>query len=234
MTDSKKVIALVFARGGSKGLPGKNILPLGNTPLLGHSIMLANRLQCVDNVYVSTDDEAIKAVALEYGAKCIDRPEPLARDDSKELDAWRHAIQWLENQAVDFDVILSLPTTSPMRSIEDVEACVNLLNDETDAVITVTPASRNPYFNMVRREKNGETTIFAHSSGYANRQEAPEVYDMTTVAYVVNKNFVKTTERLLDGRVKSVVVPKERAIDIDDALDYEFAKLLWRNAHEQG
>jgi len=228
---NKKIIAFVFARGGSKGLPGKNILPLGNIPLLAHSIKLAKQLDQVDDIYVSTDDNAIKKVALEYGAKVIERPAELAQDDSKELDAWRHAIESLESSAVDFEVMLSLPATSPMRAKEDVEGCIDLLDEETDAVITVTPANRNPYFNMVRRNENGASTIFAPSSGYSNRQEAPAVYDMTTVAYVVHKDFVRRAERILDGRVKSLVIPKLRAVDIDDELDYEFAKLLWRQAN---
>ena len=222
-----KIYAFVFARGGSKGLPRKNLLLLGGVPLIGHSINMAKALPQVSKVFVSTDDSEIKLVAKQYGAEVIDRPEELAGDKSPEWEAWRHAIRYLEDLGEEFDTFLSLPATSPLRSTEDVEEAINALDSQTDAVITVTPATRSPYFNMVSRALDGTTTILCPSDGYARRQDAPEAFDVTTVAYVMKKGFISQRNRLFDGRLKSVVVPKERAVDIDDILDFKFAELLY-------
>jgi N-acylneuraminate cytidylyltransferase len=117
-----------------------------------------------------------------------------------------------------------------LRSVTDVEATINALGNDTDAVITVTPASRSPFFNMVSRERDGTCRILSPSSGYSRRQDAPEAFDVTTVAYALRKEFIIGHSGLFDGKVKSVVVPKERAVDIDDSLDFKFAELLYAEA----
>ncbi|TPW24806.1 acylneuraminate cytidylyltransferase family protein [Marinobacter nauticus] len=225
-----RIFAFVFARGGSKGLPGKNLLPIGGTPLIAHSINIAKAIPQISRVFVSTEDAEIKKVAQYYGAEVIDRPAELAGDKSPEWEAWRHAIKHLEDAGEEFDTFVSLPATSPLRSVVDVETAIRALDSSTDAVITVTPASRSPFFNMVSRKEDGATTILSPSPGVARRQDAPEAFDVTTVAYVLNKTFILEKNGLFDGNVKSVVVPKERAIDIDDILDFKFAELLYEEA----
>lgn len=225
-----KIFAFVFARGGSKGLPGKNLLPLGGIPLIGHSINIAKAMPQVSRVFVSSDDAEIRRVALHYGAEVIERPKELAGDTSPEWEAWRHAIRYLEQAGEDFDTFLSLPATSPLRSCEDVQVAIDALDSDTDAVITVTPASRSPFFNMVTRDHDGTCKILSSSKGYFRRQDAPEVFDVTTVAYVLTKSFIVEQDALFDGRVKSVIIPRQRAIDIDDRLDYRFAELLFEEA----
>jgi CMP-N-acetylneuraminic acid synthetase len=223
----KKVFAFVFARGGSKGLPRKNVLSLGGIPLVAHSIEVAKQLENVDRIFVSTDDDEIKSIARKFGAEVIDRPEELARDNAPEIEAWRHAVTYLKDKGEDFDVFLSLPATSPLRDQSDVRACLEALDDETDVVITVTPASRSPYFNMVLRENDGRCRIMTPSSGYVRRQDVPHAFDITTVAYAVKTEFILHHSNLFDGEVKSIVVPKERAVDIDDYWDYKFAEVLF-------
>lgn len=222
------VCAFIFARGGSKGLPGKNIRELGGLPLMAHSIRTAQQVARVDKIYVSTEDEAIARVAREFGAEVIDRPAELATDTAPEWLAWRHAIDTVFARAGAFDIFLSLPATSPLRSVDDVNACLDALNDSTDVVVTVTPAARSPYFNMVTRTQEGQTNLVIGGHGAARRQDAPAVYDLTTVAYVTRPEFVRTHDRLFDGRVGSVVVPKIRAVDIDDIHDFQFAEVLIR------
>jgi len=222
----KKVFAFVFARGGSKGLPRKNVLPLGGKPLIAHSIDVAKQVEGVERIFVSTDDDEIKCIAKKFGAEVIDRPEELASDKAPELEAWRHAISYLKEKGEHFDIFLSLPATSPLRDQSDVRACLEALDEETDVVITVTPAARSPYFNMVSRDKKGRSRILLASNGYTRRQDAPQAYDMTTAAYVFRPEFIKKHNALFEGKVKSVVVPKERAIDIDDIYDFKFADLI--------
>lgn len=223
----KKVFAFVFARGGSKGLPRKNVMPLGGVPLVAHSIEVAKRVKAVDKIFVSTDDNEIKEIALKFGAEIIDRPEELARDNAPEIEAWRHALSYLEDKGEECDVFLSLPATSPLRDESDVNACLDALDNETDVVITVTPASRSPYFNMVSRGNDGRSKILSPSTGYSRRQDVPQAFDITTVAYAVKPAFILKCNSLFDGEVRSVVVPKERAVDIDDYWDYKFAEVLF-------
>jgi N-acylneuraminate cytidylyltransferase len=223
--------AFIFARGGSKGLPGKNIKPLGGIPLIGHSINTALQVQAVDRVFVSTDSDEIASIASSFSVEVIKRPAELASDTASEWLAWRHAIEHVQAQHP-FDVFLSLPATSPLRSIGDVEQCLDALDEHTDVVVTVTPAARSPYFNMVTRSEEGLTAVVLSSSDIIRRQDAPVVFDMTTVAYVARPNFILKNSGIFTGRVRSVVIPKERAVDIDDEFDFLIAEVFYKNDHD--
>ena len=182
-----KTFAFIFARGGSKGIPGKNIRNLAGRPLLAYSIMMAQNIDEISRVFVSTDDQDIANIGIKYGAEIIDRPVELAQDDSSEWLAWRHAIEWLENREEYFDCFVSLPTTSPLRNESDVMRCLNLLDEQTDIVVTMTNASRSPYFNMVKTKSDGTVGLINPlKTSIFSRQDTPLVYDMTTVCYVVN------------------------------------------------
>lgn len=221
-----RTIAFIFARGGSKGLPGKNIMELGGLPLLAHGIRLAQTMDRVNKVFVSTDDAQIAAVAAQFGAEVIERPAALATDTASEWDAWRHAIQYVRTQGQDFDVFLSLPATSPLRNTQDVCNCLDALKADVDVVITVTPSARSPYFNMITTDSSGLARVVLGTSRFQRRQDAPPVYDITTVAYVARPDYILTHAHLFEGRVRPVVVPKERAVDIDDAYDFKLAQVL--------
>jgi CMP-N-acetylneuraminic acid synthetase len=223
---TQRTFAFIFARGGSKGLPGKNIKELGGLPLLAHGIRLAQTMDRVDRVFVSTDDARIAAVAAEFGAEVIDRPEALATDTASEWMAWRHAINHVLAQGLHFDVFLSLPATSPLRNAQDVGNCLDALQADIDVVITVTPSARSPYFNMISTDSAGLAHVVIDIAQFKRRQDAPPVYDITTVAYVARPEFILTHEHLFEGRVCPVMVPKERAVDIDDAYDFKLAQAL--------
>jgi len=226
------LFAFVFARGGSKGVPRKNVRELGGSPLIAHSIRTARELSEVDGIFVSTDCDEIAQIAQEYGAEVIRRPAELATDTASEWAAWRHAVNYLEEQGRTFDLFLSLPATSPLRARQDVEACLNMMDAETDVVITVTPSARSPYFNMVKRTDDGRSEIVIGGTGVSRRQDAPQVFDMTTVAYLTRPGFIKTRNSLFDGVVRSVVVPKHRAVDIDDEIDFQLAELLYARGQQ--
>ena len=223
---TQRTFAFLFARGGSKGLPGKNIKELGGIPLLAHGIRLAQAMDRVERVFVSTDDAQIAAVARQFGADVIDRPATLATDTASEWIAWQHAIKHVRALGLDFEVFLSLPATSPLRNAQDVDKCLDALKADTDVVITVTPSARSPYFNMVSTDSAGLAHVILGSAEFKRRQDVPPVYDITTVAYVARPDFILTHERLFEGRVRPVVVPKERAVDIDDDYDFKLAQVL--------
>lgn len=223
-----KNFAFIFARGGSKGLPGKNIRPLAGKPLLQYSIDTALASPSISQVFVSTDDISIANVAKSAGAIVIERPAELAMDTSPEWLAWRHAIGWTREHYGTFDNFVSLPATSPLRSVDDVEAAIIQRQEKkADICISVTPANRSPYFNMVKETADGFVELVNKPSGeVARRQDAPTVFDITTVVYVTTPEFVLEQYGLFSGKVTSIEVPKERAVDIDDIYDFKLAEAI--------
>lgn len=232
---SQRIVAFIFARGGSKGLPQKNIFPLAGKPLIVHSIDIALSIPAISSVVVSTDDEQIAKLALDAGARVpFIRPRTLATDDAPEWSAWQHAIGQLRAAGERVDIFLSLPPTAPLRSPDDIDCCLKLLSSSAaDIVITVREAERNPYFNMVRQADDGDIYLAIESDCY-RRQDAPVLYDITTVAYVANADFVMQSSRIFDGRVRAVLVPRERALDIDTHLDMTIAEILISNLNNFG
>jgi len=229
------IVGAVFARGGSKGVPRKNLRMLAGKPLIAHAIETARAVRLIDRVIVSTDDPEIAEVGRRWGAEVpFLRPSELAADESPEWMTWRHAIRALDAlfPSRTPDVLVSVPTTSPLRAPGDVEACIRtLLESDADAVITVTPARRNPYFNMVVFEAGYvRLASLPPAGGITRRQDAPAVFDITTVAYAARRGYVLAASSLLDGKVKAVVVPESRALDIDSEMDLKFAELLMSQA----
>lgn len=222
----KKCYAFIFARGGSKGLPGKNKKLFDGIPLLAHSIQLALKTSSISRVFLSTDCEELAQIGRTYGAEVpFMRPAELALDTSPEWLSWRHAVAEVEKLYGEFDMFVSLPPTAPLRSVDDVEACITLLTEDVDIVVTCTPAARNPYFNMLRQNDNGSFDIaFTPETPFTRRQDAPQFYDMTTVAYVTRPLFIKKNSGIFDGKLTAHCVPIERAIDIDTILDFELAQ----------
>lgn len=224
-------IGFVFARGGSKGVPGKNLRPLGGRPLIAHAVQTALASRHLTRVVVSTDDPAIAEAARQAGAEVpFLRPAELAQDASPEWLAWRHAIAEIERRdGRAFDAFVSVPTTSPLRAPTDIDACIERFGvGDCDVVVTVSPAHRSPYFNMVTLDPQGlARLVIPPEHAIATRQTAPKVYDMTTVCYVARPSFVMTANGLFEGRVAAVNVPAERALDIDTELDLTIAEALY-------
>ena len=225
-------VGFIFARGGSKGLPGKNIRPLHGKPLLGWAIEQAKSISRIRRVIVSTDCVEIADVARYYGAEVpFLRPKNLSEDNSSEWHAWRHALEYVQKDEGKFpDVMVSIPTTAPLRDFSDIDRCIDEYEKGgADIVVTVTEANRNPWFNMVSYSDDDLVELVNKPvAKVSRRQDAPVVYDMTTVAYVANSNFVMEKDGHFSGRVRAVHIPIERAIDIDTLMDFEFASFLMR------
>jgi len=226
-----KTVALICARGGSKGLPGKNIKQLNGKPLIAWAIEQALAVTRISRVIVSTDSEEIAAIARRWGAQVpFMRPAELAGDDSPEWLAWRHALGYLRDIEGEMpDVMVVIPTTAPLRLSADIDNCLDVFERSgSDMVITVTDAHRSPYFNMVRQNSDGTVGLVIPSEkNISRRQDAPPVFDITTVAYVTRPDFILTKSAIFDGDVSSVHIPPERAIDIDTLLDFRFAEMMF-------
>lgn len=226
-----KIAAFIFARGGSKGLPGKNIKPFCGKPLIAWSIEQALAVDGVENVFVSTDSLEIAAVAREFGAKIpFIRPANLADDTSPEWNAWRHALNYYEEFTGALpEIFLSVPATSPLRIASDISRTLDeFKKGDVDAVITVTEAHRSPFFNMIKVDDDAYCQpVIRLGKTLDRRQDALPVYDMTTVAYALRPEFIRTSNSLFEGRVRAVNVPVERSIDIDTLFDFEIAEFLY-------
>lgn len=230
--ENARVIGFIFARGGSKGVPGKNIKLLGGKPLIAYAIETGLACKELETVIVSTDDPEIAEVAKAYGAEVpFMRPMELATDTASEWLAWQHAIDWVRSNRGAFDIFMSMPVTSPFRAVSDVQACINTLrtNPETDIVITVRDAERSPYFNMVTLDESGYAhVVIQPDKVLSRRQDVPVVYDVTTVAYAARPDYIMKAKKLFEGNVRTVLVPSERALDIDTPYDFMLAECIAR------
>ena len=226
-----RTFAFIFARGGSKGVHGKNIKEICGKPLIAYSIEIAKEVESIGKIFDSTEDDNIAAIAREYGAKVIDRPPKLSLDDSPEWLAWQHGVNWVREQGDKFDVFLSLPPTSPMRNKYDIQKVLEKLDSQTDVVLTMTPASRSPWFNMVTINRDGYASLVKQNKNkIQRRQDAPAAYDLTTVAYATRPQFILSHGSVFDGRVRAVEIPRERAFDIDTELDWDVVECMIRKS----
>jgi len=223
---------LICARGGSKGIPKKNIRSFLGKPLIAWSIEIAKKLPGNPRVIVSTDDEEIAQIARQFGAEIpFIRPIYLAQDNSPEWDVWKHAINFLNlEDSQKYKEILVLPPTAPLRNISDIVGLIDHFNESNvDIVLTVSEASRNPFFNMVKENSKGLVELVCRDSKHIfRRQDAPEVFDITTIAYMAKTEFILNSSSIFDGTVSKVIVPKVRSIDIDDIIDFEVAEFLMK------
>tara|TARA_Y200000002_G_scaffold377601_1_gene383478 strand:+ start:851 stop:1564 length:714 start_codon:yes stop_codon:yes gene_type:complete len=230
----KKVFSFIFARGGSKGIPNKNLRLIDNIPLVGHSIKIAQETNYVDKVFVSTDSDLIANTAKAFKAEVIKRPNSISKDESPEWLAWKHAVNYVNNKYGEFDVFLSLPATSPLRSIDDINNCIKLyLNNQFESVISIVKSDRSPWFNMVKKSKNNNLNLLLDKKNISRRQDSPESYDITTVAYVIDPKFILNANNIWERDVLGVEIPKERAIDIDNLFDFKVANFLYHENKEK-
>lgn len=223
-------VAFIFARGGSKGLPGKNIRLLAGKPLIAWSIEQAYAVKNIKRVIVSTDSKEIADIAREYGAEVpFIRPDELAHDASPEWLSWQHALNFLlEKEGAIPRVMVSVPVTAPLRLSLDIENCLGIYEKGgVDIVITVSEARRNPFFNIVKKNIDGTVELaMMPQPKVTRRQDAPPLYDIATVAYVADPKFVMSHSSIFEGQVRALEVPPERAVDIDTLLDFKFAESL--------
>lgn len=220
-------IITICARGGSAGLPGKNVRLLCGKPLIAWTIEQALASGAAEQVFVSTDSAEIAQVASACGAQApFLRPPHLATATAGKLPVIQHLVDWIEQRIGPVERIIDLDPTSPLRDAADIEACAALLDADTDAVITGYLADKNPYFNMVERKPNGFFERVCKPPGEVmGRQGAPEVFAMNASIYAWHRHSLSAS--LWDmPRIKLHAMPRERSIDIDDAIDFELVQLL--------
>lgn len=220
-----KTLCSICARGGSSGVPGKNIRELLGKPLIVHTIEQALECAQIDAVCVSTDSEAIAEVARRAGAEVpFMRPTALATHTAPKIPVIEHLVDTLEQQGRQFDRIVDLDPTSPLRDVDDVRACLDMLDADTDVVITAYESDKNPYFNMVEVRADGAAVLVKGDGRVVARQLAPKVYAMNASVYVWHRTTL--ARGLWGGRARLHVMPRERSIDIDTEIDFKLVEML--------
>ncbi|EIJ80535.1 posttranslational modification protein [Bacillus methanolicus PB1] len=224
-------ICTICARGGSKGVKNKNIRPLLGIPLIAHTIMQAQKSKMFDFIAVSSDDDEILRISKQYGVKIlINRPSELATDSAAKLPAIVHCVQECEKVTEkNFQTIVDLDATSPLRSVQDIVNAIQLFESTRDAtnLITASPARRSPYFNLVELNENGYIELSKRlDKPIVRRQDAPKCFDMNASIYVWNRESLFKAKSAIDEKTILYEMPEERSIDIDSELDYEIVQFL--------
>ncbi|MFL6693876.1 MAG: cytidylyltransferase domain-containing protein [Ramlibacter sp.] len=222
-----RTIATICARGGSKGLPRKNVLPFAGKPLIAHTIAHALACSGIDGVFVSTDDDEIAQIAQAHGAQVpYRRPAALATDEAAKIPAIEHLVRHLEAAGDTIDVIVDLQPTSPLRVPADIEGALALAA-QAPLVVSVTEPSHNPYYSLVEVQADG-TLALSKSTGAARRQDVPAAWGLNGSIYVWQRVALRqAAERgFWTVAMRPFVMPRERSMDIDDALDFAMAEWL--------
>ena len=226
-----KIIAFTFARAGSKGVLNKNIKLLNGKPLLSYTVEAVRECSKFNNYYISSDGEEIAKVANDLCVDVISRPEELASDTANEWLAWQRAIKYLmfTKEMSEDDIFVSVPCTSPFRNGEDLNKMIAaFLDSDSDLALGITEADHSPYFNMVKSDSNGVVSLLCDGS-YVRRQDVPEAWNITTMAYVTTAKFVLNNTGVMSGKTLGVKMEKCRSLDIDTELDFTFAEFLMKN-----
>ena len=224
-----KVLCTICARAGSKGVANKNLRLINNKPLIVYSIEQAIATKLFDQIVVSSDSKEIREVALANGATfCVDRPAELATDTAPKLPAIKHCVENAEEKFGQFEVIIDLDTTAPLRESSDIIGALELLQSaQADNVITGTPAHRSPYFNLVETDVNGIVSLSKPPANVvARRQDSPQCFDMNASIYVWRRQALFANENLFTGNTRLFVMPRERSLDIDSQADFEMVEWM--------
>ena len=218
-----KILGLIPARGGSKGIPRKNIKPLADRPLIAWTIEAALRSNLLDAVAVSTEDEEISEVSRRWGAQVpFRRPLELAKDDTPGIDTVLHALDQLPS----FDAVLLLQPTSPLRTTEDIDACLRLADEmRASSVVSVSEPETHAYW-MYRLGADRRLRALMDVEPVSCRQELPPIYALNGALYFSRSDWLREQRAFTTTETVAYVMPAERSVDIDTLLDWKLAELL--------
>lgn len=230
MTD-QSTLYVITARGGSKGIPHKNIKPLGGKPLILYSVEIARQLAPDSLIAVSTDDPAIADVVRGAGLEVpYMRPAELATDTagSREviidiMDYWRDTLHR------PFDKVVLLQPTSPVRTVDDVKGCLELYSPDVDMVLSVMEASCNPYYNCFETGDDGCLHVSKGDGLYTRRQDVPKAWEQNGAVYVINPDSLRRYPLGMMPKRLPFVMPRERSIDLDTPTDWLIAESMINN-----
>lgn len=222
-----KPLVIIPARGGSKGVPHKNIKKLNGKPLIYYTIDAARGIESDENICVTTDDELIISKVEEYGLKIpFKRPENLATDKSGTYEVLLHAIDFYEKRGLRYDTIILLQCTSPFRTSEHVKEALKLYDKSCDMVVAVKEAHSNPYYNCFEENQNGFLELSKGEGECHRRQDCPKAWEYNGAIYIINVDTLKEMPLSKFKRVKKYVMSEIESVDIDTQFDWEIAELM--------
>ncbi|MGM9841617.1 MAG: cytidylyltransferase domain-containing protein [Candidatus Limisoma sp.] len=222
-----KTLYVIPARGGSKGIPHKNIKPLAGKPLIGYSIDVARQLADDADICLTTDDPEIARTAESMGLNVpFLRPASLATDTCGTYEVLIHALDFYRDRGIDYDTLVLLQPTSPMRTADDVRATLALYSPDIDMVVTVKEAASNPYYNCYETDSDGFLHISKGDGGYTRRQDAPKVWEYNGAVYVINVESLRQMPLSAFKRRRMSIMPAERSVDLDTPVDWMIAEKL--------
>lgn len=222
-----KTLYVIPARGGSKGIPHKNIRPLAGKPLIGYSVDVARQLADDTDICVTTDDPAITAVVEAMGLKVpFLRPAELATDKSGTYEVLLHALDFYEQRGIHYDCLVLLQPTSPLRTADDVRRAMALYSDDIDMVVTVKEAASNPYYNCYETDADGYLTISKGDGSFTRRQDAPKVWEYNGAVYVINTASLRRCPLGQFRRRRMSEMDAARSVDLDTELDWLVAEKM--------
>ena len=221
-----KFLALIPARGGSKGIPQKNIKAFFGKPLIVYSIDLARRFLTDDDICVSTDDNGIIKVVEAYDLQIpFIRPPSLASDDAGMYEVFLHALDFYEQKGKIYDALILLQPTSPLRSEKSLRDAIASYSPDVDMVLSVKKTSANPYFKLYEENEQG-FLVKSKSGNYKTRQDTPEVWELNGAIYIYNITALRRSSPATFKKVRKFVMNEVESIDIDTQLDWDIAEFL--------
>ena len=223
-------LVIIPARGGSKGIPHKNIMELEGKPLICYTIDAARKFTTDDNICVSTDDDAIIKVVEAYGLRIpFKRPGYLATDNAGTNGVLLHALDFYERKGNQYDMVVLLQATSPFRRAEDVIEAVKHYDDSIDMVTSVMPAKCNPYYDGFEDDADGLLTISKGDGSIERRQDAPRVWQQNGAVYVINPVQLKAKGLTGMTKIRKYVMDELHSVDIDNMLDWKIAEIMLKD-----
>jgi CMP-N,N'-diacetyllegionaminic acid synthase len=222
-----KKLFLIPARGGSKGLPRKNVLPLAGRPMIYYTLDAAKEAaEPGDEICVSSDNREIMNVVEQYGIKIpFIRPAELATDTTASQQVIDHAVNWYRNQGKEFDVVVLLQPTSPLRTGQHIKEALALWYSEVDMVVSVKETDANPYYVLF--EENEKGFLFKSKQGdFTRRQDCPKVWELNGAIYVITYSLLKDKPIKDFDKIIKYVMTKRESVDIDDEIDFRLVELL--------
>ncbi|WP_107931166.1 cytidylyltransferase domain-containing protein [Campylobacter concisus] len=226
------VLCTICARGGSKGVKGKNVRELCGKPLIAHTIEQAIASNLFEHIVISTDSDLIAEAAVKYGAEVFfKRDATMASDTAGKLDVIKDVfLKSEEHYGRKFDYEIDLDATSPLRDVSDItNSFEQFLRDDNDNLITAMPSRRSPYFNLVEIYPDGHVTLAKTlPNAILRRQDAPKTYDMNASIYIWKREVLLNNDTLFLPKTGLYVMDEVRSIDIDCELDFKFVEFLMK------